>query len=163
MVLTVRVDIRDDGHSRRRLLGVTGVTLGVATLAGCGLLGGPDPDRAADALQPVLGEALTLASEYDRAVVAQPGLAGRLAPLAGDHRAHAAELARVIGVAVPSRPPQGAAPGADGAAALVKQLRTAELAAQKTAAAACRQAPAARAALVGSIAACRATHAEALR
>jgi hypothetical protein len=47
--------------------------------------------------------------------------------------------------------------------AALADLRKAERSAQRTAAAACRTAPAARASLVGSIAACRATHAEALR
>jgi hypothetical protein len=42
-------------------------------------------------------------------------------------------------------------------------LRAAEQAAQRTANTVCRRAAAARAALLGSIAACRASHAEALR
>jgi hypothetical protein len=157
------------GHSRRRVLGVTGVGLGAATLAGCGLLGDdPEPPEAPDPLQPLLDEAVALAAAYDRATVTQPGLAGRLTPLADDHRAHAAELARVIGAAPPSGPVTSAsagdqAPGGNEATEAVDDLRKAEQAAQKTATAACRQAPAERVALVGSIAACRATHAEALR
>ena len=59
--------------------------------------------------------------------------------------------------------PLHAAAPADDAAATVAALRKSEQAAQKSAVAACKQAPAARAALIGSIAACRATHAEALR
>jgi hypothetical protein len=146
------------------LRGVAGVTLSMTALAGCGLFDGDDDDRkkAADPLQPLLTEALTLAAAYDRAVVTQPGLGSRLTPLAADHRAHAAELAKTIGEAVPSvAPVASAAPAGDAAA--VAALRKSEQAAQKTAAALCKTVPAARVALVGSIAACRATHAEALR
>jgi hypothetical protein len=67
------------------------------------------------------------------------------------------ELTRVIGSAGAKTAPPSA--GSD----VIAGLRDAELAAQKTAANVCRQAPAGRAALAGSIAACRATHAEALR
>ena len=171
MVLTIRVviaadlaadsvGVRGSGHTRRRLLGVS--ALGVTALAGCGIFdNGPDHTPPPDALQPVLDEALALAAAYDRAGVAQPELVKRLTPLAADHRAHATELARVIGKALPSAPAPGASDGAQTGDA-VATLRKAEQAALRTATAA-KQAPAARAALVGSIAACRATHAEALR
>jgi hypothetical protein len=157
MVLTDRV-------KRRQLIHITaGTALSATTLAGCGLFDDdPEPAPQPDALQPVLDEALRLAAAYDRAVLAQPGLAERLTPLAEDHRAHAAELARVIGTALPSAAPSSSAP-ADGAADSVAALRKAEQAAQRTAAAACRTAPAARAGLTGSIAAARAAHVEALR
>jgi len=165
MVLTDPVGITGNGYTRRRVLGGTaGATLSMTALAGCGLFDGdPEPDQAADPLQPVLHESLALAAAYDRAVVAQPGLGTRLTPLAADHRAHATELAKVIGEQLPSVAPGASSTPASDAAGAVAGLRKAEQAAQKTAAAACRQAPAARAALVGSIAACRATHAEALR
>jgi hypothetical protein len=165
MVLTDPMGITGNGYTRRRVLGGTaGATLSMTALAGCGpFVNGPEPDKAADPLQPVLDEALALAAAYDRAVVAQPGLGTRLTPLAADHRAHATELANVIGEKVPSVAPSVPPAPASDAAGTVAGLRNAEQAAQKTAAAACRQAPAARAALVGSIAACRATHAEALR
>jgi hypothetical protein len=143
---------------------VAGAGFGATTLGGCGFFGGdPEPPEAPDPLQPLLDEAMALAAAYDRVRVTQPGLASRLSPLADDHRAHAAELARVIGAALPSGPaaPAGSAPAA--ASAAVADLRKAEQAAQKTATTVCRQAPAERVALVGSIAACRATHAEALR
>lgn len=167
MVLTVRVVIRGTGHTRRGVLGVAAATLSSTALAGCGIFdSGPDRPSVPDPLQPVLDEAVTLAAAYDRAAVALPTLATRLTPLGADHRAHIAELSRVIGQAVPSAGVSGAAgssaPAADPKAALA-ELRKAEQSAQRTAVAACRTAPAARAALVGSIAACRATHAEALR
>jgi hypothetical protein len=178
MVLTIRVVIGADfaadsagarvaGHTRRRVLGATaGATLGATALAGCGIFGnGPDPAPPPDALQPVLDEALALAAAYDRAGVTQPGLAQRLKPLAADHRAHATELARVIGKALPSVPAPAASGGAPAgeASGILSTLRKAEQAALRTATTAAKQAPAARAALAGSIAACRATHAEALR
>ena len=157
MVLTGRV-------KRRHLIGVAaGGALSVTALGGCGLFSDdPEPAPAPDAMQPVLDEALALAAAYDRAVLAEPGLAKRLTPLAADHRTHAAELSRVIGRAVPSGAPASSAPSGD-AADSVAALRKAEQAAQKTAVAACRTAPADRAGLAGSIAAARAAHAEALR
>ncbi|WP_205650080.1 hypothetical protein [Actinoplanes solisilvae] len=169
MVLTGAVLMSVTGHSRRRVLaGAAG--LSVASLAGCGFFDDdPELPEAPDALQPLLDEALALAAAYDRAVVTEPGLATRLTPLADDHRAHAAELARLIGATLPSTSGSSAASaGAVSASAAagaetVATLRAAEQAAQKTAVAACKAAPAERAALVGSIAASRATHAEALR
>ena len=157
MVLTDRV-------RRRHLIGVTaGGALSATALAGCGLFDGdPEPPPPPDPLQPLLDEALTLAAAYDRLALAQPGLAGRLTPLAADHRTHVAELSRLIGRAVPSGTPASSAPAGDTADS-VASLRKAEQAAQKTAAAACRVAPADRAGLTGSIAAARAAHAEALR
>lgn len=149
------------GVKRRRLIGAAATAWGASALAGCGILDGdPGPPPPPDALQPVLDEALRLAAGYDRAVAAEPGLAERLTPLADDHRAHAAELARVIGATLPSAAPSANAGDAERS---LKALRKAEQAAHKTAAAACRAAPTVRAGLVGSIAAARAAHAEALR
>ena len=74
--------------------------LSATALGGCGLFDGdPEPAPPPDPLQPVLDEALALVAAYDRAVLAEPGLAKRLVPLAADHRTHAAELSRVIGKA----------------------------------------------------------------
>ena len=165
MVLTGTVPMSRDGTRRDGPCWPPAAGLGVTAAGRLRSLATMPTAPAArpDPLQPLLDEALALAAAYDRASLAQPGLAARLTPLAADHRAHAAELARVIGATVPSgrtarrrrrrrRPPTHRG-----------LLRAAEQAAQKTAAAACRQAPAGRAALLGSIAACRATHAEALR
>jgi hypothetical protein len=162
MVLTVLVVIRVNGRTRRGVLGIAAATV-VTASAGCSLFGkDPAPERS-DALQPVLNEALALAAALDRAAVTVPDLAKRLTPLADDHRAHAAELSRVIGKPLPSGAASPSVPVAGDESALLQQLRSAEQTAQRNAAAACLQAPAARATLVGSIAACRATHAEALR
>jgi hypothetical protein len=130
--------------------------LAATTLSGCGVFGDkPAPAATPDPLQPLLDEALALAAAYDRAIAASPALRAKLAPLATDHRTHAADLAKLIGT---SATPAG--PSSESAAT---DLRAAELAAQKTAVAACLAASADRAGMVGSIAACRATHAEALR
>lgn len=161
-MFTDPVGITGSGYTRRRILGsAAGATLSVTAAAGCGLFDDDTKPKAPDPLQPVLDEALTLAAAYDRAALAQPALSARLTPLAADHRAHATELAKLIGGKLPSVA-ASSAPASD-AAATVAALRKSEQAAQKTAIAACRQTSAARAALVGSIAACRATHAEALR
>ena len=165
MVLTDPVGITGNGYKRRRVLGgAAGATLAMTAVAGCGLFDDEDDKdrKTPDPLQPVLDEALTLAAAYDRAALAQPALSARLTPLGADHRAHAAALAKLIGEPLPSAAP-AASSGAPTAGATLAVLRKSEQQAQKTAAAACRQTSAARAALVGSIAACRATHAEALR
>ncbi|WP_370457771.1 hypothetical protein [Actinoplanes sp. OR16] len=149
----------DTRHTRRRILTATGAMMAAATLSGCGLFDDePEPAPAPDPLQPILDEALRLAAAYDLAAQADPAMVA----FAEDHRAHAAELATLFGTALPSGAPAASAP-APAQAQSKAELRAAELAAQKTAAAACVAAPADRAALVGSIAACRATHANALR
>ncbi|MEU8813984.1 hypothetical protein [Actinoplanes sp. NPDC048796] len=162
MVLTGAVREKwEIGHSRRWVLG-TASAVGAAALTGCGLLDDdePEPPKAPDPLEPLLAEALALATAYDQAVVSQPGLRTRLAPLAEDHRTHAAEMSRLIGRPLASAPVASASAGP---ATTVAALRQAEQAAQKTAVAACKVAAPDRAGLVGSIAASRATHAEALR
>jgi hypothetical protein len=155
MVLTRGVGVTGTGHRRRQVLGAAaGLAVSATTLAGCGLFDeDPAPPSAPDALQPLLDESLALAAAYDRAIATQPALSAKLTPLAADHRAHAAELAQVIGRAGPSGAP----------VTIGTDLRAAELTAQKSATAAVRQAPADRVMLVASIAACRATHVEALR
>jgi hypothetical protein len=158
---------------RRRVLGVTAVAaLAVTAPAGCGLLDSdPEPIPEPDPLQPVLDEALALASAYDRLAAARPDLAPRITPLAEDHRAHAAELTTLIGTrtAVGTRTGSGTRTASAGAAPSaappgdLAAMRAAEQAAARSANASARTAPADRAALVGMIAACRVTHAEALR
>jgi hypothetical protein len=160
MVFTGGVWMSQEGPTRRRVLGMTAAGLGSAALSGCRLFGGgPDSSSgSADAVQPLLAEAVALAGAYDKAAAAQPDLAARLKPLAADHRAHASALAKLIGKPVPT-----VAAASIGSPDVLAGLRTAEQTAQRNAVTACKQAPAGRAALIGSIAACRATHAEALR
>lgn len=112
----------------------------------------------------MVDEALGLAAAYRASATAHPDLADRLTPIADTHTAHATELARVVGVTLGSAPtadPSATVP-AEPAAALAG-LRAREKAAQQSATAACTAAPAERAALLGSIAAARATHQEALK
>lgn len=176
MVLTcpVRTDNTADsaggraGWSRRRVLrgaALLAAATGTAPLAaGCGLFdGGPDRSPAQDALAPLLAGALDLAGRHEAAAAAFPELADRLSPLAQAHRAHAAELARVTGATLPSGSPSPAGPPGDSAAAALAALRTAEQQGRDAAAAACIAAPRARATLVGTVAAARATHLEVLR
>lgn len=107
----------------------------------------------------MVDESLVLAAAYQASAAAHPELADRLGAIAEAHTAHATELARVIGVALPSTV---ATPPADPTGALAA-LRAMEKTAQQSATVACAAAPAERAALLGSIAAARATHQEALK
>jgi hypothetical protein len=134
-----------------------------SVLAGCGLFD-RDPDPTPDPLEPLRLDALRLAGRYDAAVLAHPDLAARLNPIREAHLAHAAELATVIGDSS-STPSAGGPPSppVGDARAVLAELRDAERAAQRAASDLCLAAPAGRAALVGSIAAARASHQEALR
>jgi sugar phosphate isomerase/epimerase len=158
--------VNEWGVTRRRVLATGATGLALAGLAGCGLFGGPEPPPAPDPLTPLRDAALALAATYDRTIATRPGLRTLLAPIAAAHRAHAAELDRILRPATPAPAASSSAPTAaptgDRRTALA-DLRAAERQAQKDAAAACHRAPAERAALVGSIAAARACHAEALR
>jgi hypothetical protein len=139
-------------------------TSGLATatlggLAGCDIGGpGPEPTRPPDPLLPFLTATVALADKYDAAIAAEPSLGARLTPLRDDHRAHVRALAREIGISPPS-------PSASASAepSTVQGLLAAEKDAQKDAVKACLEGPSYRAALLGSIAACRASHQEALR
>ncbi|MFI7302408.1 hypothetical protein ACIBM8_04290 [Micromonospora aurantiaca] len=142
------------------------VALGGATapLTGCDLFDRDEEPPEPDALEPLVAEALALEARYRAAATADPALAGRLTPIADAHRAHAEELRRVIGRPAPSGTPAPAgsasAPAPDAA---LPELRRAEQEGRTNAAKACAAAPAERAALLGSIAAARATHVEALK
>ncbi|MET7706764.1 hypothetical protein [Micromonospora sp. NPDC005413] len=175
MVLTCPVGIgratqRDQasGHSRRKLLRVGALlALGgaAAPLTGCDLFDRDDqPAPPPDPLRPMVDESLALAAAHQTSAAAHPELADRLGPIAEAHTAHATELARVIGVALPSTVAAAptTAPVADPTGALAA-LRALEKTAQQSATVACAAAPAERAALLGSIAAARATHQEALK
>jgi multidrug resistance efflux pump len=157
--------------SRRRALGAgVGAAAVLTGTPGCALFAlKPAPPPAPDPLLPLHQHALDLATAYQRTIAARPGLADRLAPLAQAHVTHAEELARVMNpapAAAPSAGPSGApgipVPAGDDGTALAA-LREAELAAARDAASRCRQTEADRAPLLGSIAAARASHAEALR
>lgn len=174
-------------YPRRAVLGIVAGGLAAGSgLGGCSVLGPDTRWRAADPLTPLLQGAVALADRYDAVMRALPALAPRLTALRDDHRAHAVALAREIGLdeeaplgatpslpgiplpasgsasAAPSRSPAPTAIPAEPAAALA-QLAVLERAAQDDAFAACLAAPRYRAATLGSIAACRASHVEALR
>ncbi|WP_433533417.1 hypothetical protein ACQPYA_08085 [Micromonospora sp. CA-263727] len=139
-------------------------------LTGCGLFDRDEDPPEPDPLAPLLDESLSLAAGLRATAAAHPDLTLRLIPLAESHEAHATELARVTGSAIPtgSAAPSGPAASPSGAPpvdqpAALAALRQAERAGRESAKTACAAAPAERAALLGSIAAARATHLEALR
>ncbi len=177
MVLTCPVAMgrttRRDGSSplSRRAVLRAGALLALggaaAPLTGCSLLDREEPPRP-DPLAPLIDESLRLAAGLRAAADAHPDLAARLVPLAETHEAHATELARVTGTALPSESPSGstAPPPPEqpaSRAATLSALRKAERAGRDSATAACAAAPGDRVALLGSIAAARATHLEALK
>ncbi|MGC1213858.1 MAG: hypothetical protein WA890_21680 [Micromonospora sp.] len=134
-------------------------------LTGCDLFDPEDKKTSApDPLEPLAAEAAELAGRHRAAIAADPGLTDRLTPIADAHQAHADELRRVIGRQAPSATPAGTptAPATD-PDGLLAALREAEQQGRENAAKACAAAPAERAALLGSIAAARATHVEALK
>jgi hypothetical protein len=153
------------------VLGALASAVGAAALGGCGVFDQDEPrPEPPDPLAPLLADTVGLVARYDAALAAHPDLAARLGPVRQAHAAHAAELARLIGAPTPGPSPSGAAPapatGSPGAPAdargTLAALRAAEVGGRRAAAAACLAAPPERAALLGSIAAARATHAEAL-
>jgi hypothetical protein len=118
-----------------------------------------------------------LLGSYQATIARHPSLAKRLTPLRSDHGAHVAALERELGLApstptaapsatastgspTPSPSPDesavAAVPGTPAAA--LNALRAAERAAARARSAACLTAPAARATLLASIAACEASH-----
>ncbi|WP_309251699.1 hypothetical protein, partial [Micromonospora saelicesensis] len=94
------------GHSRRKLLSAGALLVlggAVTPLTGCDLFDRDDqPAPPPDPLRPMVDESLALAAAYRASATAHPELADRLDPIAETHTAHATELARVIGVTVPS-------------------------------------------------------------
>ncbi|SCE78679.1 hypothetical protein GA0070558_106193 [Micromonospora haikouensis] len=159
--------VRALGHSRRNLLRAGALlALGgaVAPLTGCDLLDrGDRQDQAPDPLEPLATQARELAARHRAALAADPGLAPLLTPIADAHEAHAAELAKLTGRPAASPGPSPAATTGGDRAAVLAALREAEQGGREAAAKLCAEAPVDRAALVGSIAAARATHVEALK
>ncbi len=105
-----------------------------------------------------------LASLHRSAATDLPERAATLTAIADAHDAHARELSRIMATPAPSP----AAPSASAAPSStpeerIEALRVAEKAAYDLAVQACLRTPSHRAPLVGSIAAARATHLEALK
>jgi hypothetical protein len=152
------------GWSRRAVLGAAGTVGAAGALAGCSWFA-EDPPPPPDPLEPLLAATRTLAARYAAALAAHPDLADRLAPLHEAHLAHETALVTLIGrpeLATASPSAQPVAPPADPDGVLAA-LRDAEQEGQDEAGRACLSAEPARAELLGSIAAARATHAEVLR
>ncbi len=164
----MRADRTPPGISRRYLLaGSAG--LAASGLAGCGLFGGGKPAAPKrDPLEPVLTGTAALIDRYRATMAALPALTDRLTPLLTDHEAGRAALLSAMGR--PTAHPSSTGTSASGSAAPVPAdqpgalaaLRAAEQAAQDQATAACLAASPDHAGLLGSIAACRATHVEVL-
>jgi hypothetical protein len=162
MVLTVPVRVGDKRsvHTRRAVLRtVLGSALTVGLAAACDSPAPVKPARP-DPLTPFLRNTEALLARYEAAITAQPALADRLTPLRDDHRAHVAALNRELGF--PSPAPATATSGTATGVDPVAGLRDAERAAATAATDACLAAPSYRAGLLGSIAACRASHVEVL-
>ncbi|MEU9823725.1 hypothetical protein [Micromonospora chersina] len=135
-----------------------------APLTGCDLFDRDDESRPPDPLEPLAAEASALEARHRAAATAVPALAEQLTAIADAHRAHAEELRKVIGRPAPSGSPAAGPSAAPADPDTVRtELRQAEQEGQQNAARACAAAPAERAALLGSIAAARATHVEALK
>jgi hypothetical protein len=164
MVLTVPV-LTGGGavrvYGRRQVLRVVlGGAVAMATAAACDS-GGAEPPPPPDPLTPFYLDTVALLARYDAVIAAQPALADRLGQLRDDHKAHVDALYREIGA--PSEPPRPSATGQPaGDGETLATLSDAEKAAAAAAHAACLAGPGYRAALLGSIAACRASHVEAL-
>jgi len=175
MVLTVRV--HHGAHPRRSVLGAAATLAaaglgGTAALAGCSLpdlMPGGEPDVRplpdAETLRAVRADALLMAARYDEAITLLPDLTNRLTPLRDAHREHAGALTRAVDAgagAAPATPSTAGSGGPRERAAMLKSLAADERTAAERATAACLTVPSYRAPLVGMIAACRASHAEAL-
>jgi hypothetical protein len=165
MVFTMRVSLR-----RRALLAAV-AAMSAGSVAGCDLVAGPQAPQwhpPPDVLLPLLSGTVALRDRYAEVLTAFPALQDRLGPLKEDHAQHVIALAREIGapeagpfpaVSASAAPTQAVpaeqAAALAGLAALEKQGRA-------DAEGACIAAPSYRAALLGSIAACRAGHQEVL-
>ncbi|GAA0722118.1 hypothetical protein Drose_08315 [Dactylosporangium roseum] len=153
----------------RRTVLAGGAALMTALAAGCDTAARQTAEwhPAPDALLPLLRGTVALRDRYGEALSAFPGLRDRLGPLKDDHDQHVIALAREVGLNESGPFPQGsAAPSADAPpaeqGAALTELVNLEKRARADAENACLSAPSYRAALLGSIAACRAGHIEAL-
>jgi hypothetical protein len=169
MVFTVRMRI-----PRRLLLAAaagTAATAATGALAGCDipLPGRRNPPKTeamtdAELMRDVAADSLDLAARYDATIARVPDLSARLTPIRDAHRDHATALARLIGSPAPGG--GAASTGAAGSSAAttttLKALAEGERAAAGRAAIAAIQVATFHAPLVGTIAAARASHVEAL-
>ncbi|GAA2380862.1 hypothetical protein [Dactylosporangium salmoneum] len=160
----------------RRAFLAAAVAASAGSVAACDPLGtkpAAQPSQAPDVLLPLLHRTVALRDRYAEVLTAFPALQDRLGPLKDDHDQHVVALAREIGV--PEKGPfpaasESADPSAAASApvpteqsAALSDLAAREKTARQDAETACLAAPSYRAALLGSIAACRAGHQEVLR
>ncbi|WP_412539854.1 twin-arginine translocation signal domain-containing protein [Longispora sp. K20-0274] len=148
--------MRMEPISRRQALGTLVGLAAAGGLAGCGLFdkkaGPPPPNPLAEHL----AATVRLAGVYEAAFAAAPDLTGKYGAIRDDHWAHADALAAATRKPAPSRTPAPTAEAALGRAGLLEEEKKAATAAYEAA----LTIPGAYAALLGSIAACRATHVE---
>jgi hypothetical protein len=161
MVFTVPMTSR-----RAVLASVLGTGAGLA-LSGCVGRRTPPPPPKPHPLVPTLVGVQALIDRYQATIAAYADLSDRLQPLLADHLAHRDAVRRAMGTptspgASPTESPSATASVADDADAALQALHDAEQAGQTEATTACLAAPPEFAALIGSIAACRATHVEVL-
>jgi hypothetical protein len=148
-----------------RLAAIGSAVAGTALASGCNPLATAVrwhdvPDRIAE----LRSSAVDLAGRYDRVIDRHPELADLLTPLRDAHRKHVEALDRELGQPDRTRPTDtdaSAAPSEDAAAA-VAALRVAETTGVRQATEVCVTGPSWHSGLVGSIAAARASHVEAL-
>lgn len=175
MVLTWPVRIGDEssgrarnGRARREILrwaALTALSTSAVSITACNPFNRRTEPAPPDPLAPLLTGALELAAAYEATIAAHPDLADRLSQIASAHRAHVAELTRMTGTtaATPSPGAGAVAPTPMDRDGALTALRERERRGQDTAVEACLNAPADRVALIGSIAAARASHLEILR
>lgn len=145
------------GGSRRDLLRALAAVGATGVLAGCDLLATPPPEP--DPLLGFLTATKALVDTYSVAIDTAPGdLAATLGPIRDTHRAHADALTKLIKPPSASAAPPGSAPSVPASGGLKAALLGVEKAAAKSAYETCLTVPAARATLLGEIAAARATH-----
>lgn len=158
-MFTVRVS------SRRAVLAAAAAAL--TTLTACDI---PKSSAATwhpapDVLLPLLARTVALRDRYAEVLTAFPALQDRLGPFKDNHAAHVVALAREVGLDEHGPMPAAstsAGPVVQDQATALKELAGLEKAGQEDATGACLSAPSYRAALLGSIAACRAAHVEVL-
>jgi len=159
-------------HTRRRTLlraGLGALVLGVTACQGneSATVQSPHP------LEPIVLGTDMLVTQYTAVLSAHPDLSQRLEPLLANHHAHLTELRRVapsvvlpsgssVGASIPPSTSETLAPSPTDAATALQELRAAEEEGVRAARAACLADEGVYAPLLGSIAACRVTHLEAL-
>jgi hypothetical protein len=151
---------------RTALSAITG-GLGLLCLGGCDFGTDHPKPTGPDPLEPVLATAVRLADRYTAAIAAIPDLAGQLTPPRDAHRGHVTALVRELGMVDSGRSPTAPAeatpvPLPTERTAVLADLKNLEREAQQQAMTCCLSGPGWRAALVGSIAAARASHVEPL-